>query len=163
MSDIVLCRVDSRLIHGQVMTKWVQQSGANKIIIISDSVCKDMFLLEIYKMSAPPGIAISCYGVQEAIECWGNQTFGEGRILLLFADIKTLFQCCEQGIEIQHVQIGGLGGGPKRKVVYQNITLDDADANMLMTLQNMQIHIIFQTIPEDRALKLSEALDRFEK
>ena len=29
---------------------------------------------------------------------------------------------------VNKVQIGGLGGGPSRKVVYQNITLDDADA-----------------------------------
>ena len=28
MSKIVLTRVDSRLIHGQVVTKWLQQSGA---------------------------------------------------------------------------------------------------------------------------------------
>ena len=31
MSKIVLTRVDSRLIHGQVVTKWLQQSGANEI------------------------------------------------------------------------------------------------------------------------------------
>lgn len=27
MANIVLCRIDSRLIHGQVVTKWVGQSG----------------------------------------------------------------------------------------------------------------------------------------
>lgn len=163
MSDIVLCRVDSRLIHGQVMTKWVQQSGANKIIIVSDTVCQDMFLLEIYKMSAPPGIAISCYSTCDAIEQWRAGSFGDGRILLLFGDIKTLYACCEQEITLQQVQIGGLGGGPSRKVVYQNITLDTEDAAMLKQLQDKQIDIIFQTIPEDRALKLKEALERFEK
>ncbi|HHN2427738.1 TPA: PTS sugar transporter subunit IIB, partial [Pseudomonas aeruginosa] len=26
MANIVLCRIDSRLIHGQVVTKWVGQS-----------------------------------------------------------------------------------------------------------------------------------------
>ena len=36
MAEIVLCRVDSRLVHGQVMTKWVRQADANEIIIVSD-------------------------------------------------------------------------------------------------------------------------------
>ena len=34
MGKIVLTRVDSRLIHGQVMTKWVNQVQANKIVIV---------------------------------------------------------------------------------------------------------------------------------
>ncbi len=36
MANIVLCRIDSRLIHGQVVTKWVGQSQANRIAVVSD-------------------------------------------------------------------------------------------------------------------------------
>lgn len=32
MSEIVFSRVDARLIHGQVMTKWLKVSLANKIV-----------------------------------------------------------------------------------------------------------------------------------
>lgn len=48
MADIVLCRIDSRLIHGQVMTKWVNQSSANKIVVVSDELAADEFMLQIY-------------------------------------------------------------------------------------------------------------------
>lgn len=41
MSKIVLTRVDSRLIHGQVVTKWLQQSGANEILVVSDELEQD--------------------------------------------------------------------------------------------------------------------------
>ncbi len=44
MSKIVLTRVDSRLIHGQVVTKWLQQSGANEILVVSDELEQDEFL-----------------------------------------------------------------------------------------------------------------------
>ena len=43
MSKIVLTRVDSRLIHGQVVTKWLQQSGANEILVVSDELEQDEF------------------------------------------------------------------------------------------------------------------------
>ena len=43
MAEIVLCRIDSRLIHGQVMTKWVNQSQANKIVVVSDELANDKF------------------------------------------------------------------------------------------------------------------------
>lgn len=163
MNNIVLCRIDSRLIHGQVMTKWVQQSQANKIVIVSDAVSKDLFLLEIYKMSAPPGISIECYGIQDAVAKFMNHDFETGKILLLLPDIKTLSELAKEGVLIEKVQIGGLGGGPSRKVVYQNITLDDADADALEVLSKQGTAIIFQTIPEDNPLKFEDALNRFRR
>ena len=48
MSKIVLTRVDSRLIHGQVVTKWLQQSGANEILVVSDELEQDEFLQSIF-------------------------------------------------------------------------------------------------------------------
>ena len=163
MAEIVLCRVDSRLVHGQVMTKWVRQADANEIIIVSDTVSKDQFLLEIYKMSAPPGVEILCYGAEETVERWKEGTLLKGRVLLLFADIDTLHRVCSQGVEVKEVQVGGLGGGPDRKVVYQNITLNEKDAGLLKELADKGTTVIFQTIPEDRPLHLTEALERLGK
>lgn len=34
--SIVHARIDYRLIHGQVITKWLKRSDANKIIVIDD-------------------------------------------------------------------------------------------------------------------------------
>lgn len=163
MAKIVLCRVDSRLVHGQVMTKWVQQSGANEIIIVSDTVSKDEFLLDIYRMSAPPGIEIRCYNLTDTVSLWNEGKLLKGNTLLLFADIESLYQVCRQGLKIDAVQIGGLGGGPSRKVVYKNITLDEKDVSYLKELADSGMKIVFQTIPEDRALPFQEALERFEK
>lgn len=163
MTEIVLCRVDSRLIHGQVMTKWVQQSKASKIIIISNTVAKDTFLLDIYKMSAPPGIDILCYTEEEAVDKWQKQQFPTAKILLLFADIRTLATVYLGGLTIDSVQIGGLGGGPKRKVVYQNITLDNADLSQLVELNQAGLVVFFQTIPEDTPLTLEAAVKKMGK
>lgn len=44
MANIVLCRIDSRLIHGQVVTKWVGQSQANRIAVVSDELNADPFM-----------------------------------------------------------------------------------------------------------------------
>lgn len=54
MANIVLCRIDSRLIHGQVVTKWVGQSQANRIAVVSDELDADPFMKNIYLMAAPP-------------------------------------------------------------------------------------------------------------
>ena len=47
--SIVLARIDDRLIHGQVMTSWLNYTGANKIIVIDDVTANDSFLTMIIK------------------------------------------------------------------------------------------------------------------
>ena len=42
MKHIVLCRIDDRLIHGQVVTAWVKQTEGNRIVIIDEALVKDV-------------------------------------------------------------------------------------------------------------------------
>ncbi|MFT4105585.1 MAG: PTS sugar transporter subunit IIB [Lacrimispora sp.] len=161
MAEIVLCRIDSRLIHGQVMTKWVNQSQANKIIVVSDSLAADEFMLEIYLMAAPAGVKVECYSRADAVKLWKENQFGSGRVLLLLPDLESMKAVYGGGIEVRDIQVGGLGGAPNRKVVFQNITLDDADVEKLVYLQNAGVKVIFQTIPEDVPQNLDAILKKY--
>ena len=57
--EIGLIRVDSRLIHGQVITKWFNYSKANVIVVVDDELSKDSFMSDIFKASAPIGIFVN--------------------------------------------------------------------------------------------------------
>lgn len=39
MPNIVLTRIDNRLIHGQVATMWSSSVGANLLLVAKDEVC----------------------------------------------------------------------------------------------------------------------------
>ena len=43
MKHIVLCRIDDRLIQGQVVTAWVKQTEGTRIVIIDEAGVKDVF------------------------------------------------------------------------------------------------------------------------
>ncbi|WP_066496313.1 PTS system mannose/fructose/N-acetylgalactosamine-transporter subunit IIB [Abyssisolibacter fermentans] len=161
MAEIVLCRIDSRLIHGQVVTKWVNQAGANRIIVISDMLASDPFMKNVYLMAAPPNVKVDCYGINEACEEWKSDKFGLGNVLILFGDLKSLKLAWEKGFSVERIQVGGLGGGPNRKTVFQNITLDDADVKRLEELDGKNVEIYFQTIPEDKPQPLKDILKKY--
>lgn len=161
MAEIVLCRIDSRLIHGQVMTKWVNQSQANRIIVVSDELANDEFMRSIYLMSAPEGITVDCFTKQQTIDSFGENEFGAGRVLLLLPDLASMKEIADGGVVVPAIQVGGLGGAPNRKVVFQNITLDDADAAVLDDLSARGTKIYFQTIPEDAPQDVSDTLKKY--
>ncbi|MBE2404151.1 PTS sugar transporter subunit IIB, partial [Klebsiella pneumoniae] len=41
MPNIVLCRIDERLIHGQVGVQWVGFAGANLVLVANDEAADD--------------------------------------------------------------------------------------------------------------------------
>ena len=49
MKNIVLARVDDRLIHTEILTLWVPEVRANRIIIVDDVVAKDKFRSKVIK------------------------------------------------------------------------------------------------------------------
>lgn len=161
MGNLVLTRIDSRLIHGQVMTKWVNQVQANKIVVVSDELANDEFMRSIYLMSAPAGIEVVCLTEAQAAEEYAKDVFGNGNVLLLLPSLAALKNVYDAGVHITSAQVGGLGGGPSRKVVFQNITLDDDDAAILEYLAGNGVDIVFQTIPEDAPQKVDSILKKY--
>ncbi len=161
MATITLCRIDSRLIHGQVVTKWVGQSQSNRIAVVSDELEADPFMKNIYLMAAPPSVKVDCYSNSSFAAAWQENQLGEGNVLVLFPSLAAVLEAVQQGFSVATLQVGGLGGGPKRKAVFQNITLDDADVAILGDLQAKGIKVLFQTIPEDKPQSLEDILKKY--
>ena len=44
LDGVKLTRIDYRLIHGQVITKWTNKAAANRIIVVNDELAKDKFM-----------------------------------------------------------------------------------------------------------------------
>ena len=68
MKKIVLARVDDRLIHTEILTLWVPEVRANRILIVDDIVAKDKFRSKVIKEMAPDGLIIHVYGIDRAVE-----------------------------------------------------------------------------------------------
>ena len=68
MKNIVLTRIDDRLIHGQVVTAWIKQYPINKILIIDDELSQNRLMERIYKAAAPMGVEVLIQSVSEARE-----------------------------------------------------------------------------------------------
>ncbi|MBP2657749.1 MAG: mannose/fructose/sorbose transporter subunit [Firmicutes bacterium] len=160
MAEIKLIRVDFRLIHGQVITRWLKQTDANRIIVIDNKLSKDPFMSQVYVMAAPPGVNVEMMSVDEAAASWGKNQLGNGSVLILFKTVSTALEAAEKGVPLKRLQIGGLGAGPGRKVVYNQITLNKEDAEKLQTLSDAGTKVFFQTVPEETAASLEDILKK---
>ena len=156
--SIELTRVDFRLIHGQVITRWLTQCQINEIVTIDTALSKDAFMQEVFKMAAPKGVKITIVNVEDAVKRQQEGAFDKNRVMVLFKGVSELNAAVQAGLKLEKVQIGGLGGGPGRKAVNNAITLDRADADTLLELEKMGIEIYFQTTPDYPSETLQKAV-----
>ena len=63
MPNIVLSRIDERLIHGQVGVQWVGFAGANLVLVANDEVAEDLVqqnLMEMVLAEGSPYVSGRC-------------------------------------------------------------------------------------------------------
>ncbi len=65
MPNIVLSRIDERLVHGQVGVQWVGFAGANIVVVVNDEVANDEIQQNLMEMVLVEGIAIRFWSVQK--------------------------------------------------------------------------------------------------
>ncbi|AEN65589.1 PTS system sorbose subfamily IIB component [Enterobacter soli] len=68
MVNIVHCRVDDRLIHGQVATAWLPHTNANLCLVVNDSIAVNDDKKLLLQMALPEGIQLRCFSVKKIIE-----------------------------------------------------------------------------------------------
>jgi len=63
---IVLCRVDDRLVHGQVVIGWGRPLDLQRIVLVDDEVRDSEWEQELYRMAAQPEITVEFASAAEA-------------------------------------------------------------------------------------------------
>ena len=129
IDGIKLVRVDFRLIHGQVITKWSNTISAKEIIVVNDQLSKDEYMAEIYIMAAPPGMKVNVLSINDFVTQAKNNAYASGNVLVLFKNIKDARDTVDLGIPFKQVQVGGLGSGNGRTSVVKGISIDAADVD----------------------------------
>lgn len=161
MAEINLVRIDSRLIHGQVITKWLKKCGANRIIIIDDDLAADAFMSEIAIMAAPKGIKLDIYSTEKAVKEYKENILGSGKLLILFKDISTCYKTIMGGLHLEYIQLGGCASAPGKKAVYRAISLDDKDVQYLKDMLEKGIEIAIHIIPEETKVDVQNVLKKY--
>jgi len=150
MKNIVLTRIDDRLLHGQVVVSWIPYLKINEIIIVDDEYANDAFMATIIKDAAPGNIAVHVLTVKASADYLKNDDDGS-RILILSRYIESIAKLIELNIVIDKLNIGGLGNIPGRKRILNSIHLSDDELNILRDLKKKNIEVEIKMLPNDKA------------
>ena len=158
LTEIKLARIDFRLMHGQVVTNWIKQVSADSILIVDDELVADKFLAQVFLMAAPPGIKVAIRSIEKATQGFKNNIFKDKKMLVLFKSVENAHKAVMLGFPITSLQIGGLGSGTDKKMISNELSINEKEAKMLLEIAEKGIDVNFQVTPKDPKITLNSAL-----
>lgn len=159
MGKITLARIDDRLIHGQVMTRWSKGLGTNALYVIDNETAKDDFMKMIYiNTNSSSGLTIKVYSEDEVIEQWNKDEFGKDNAILLFKTIATVQNVLDKGLPFAKLNIGGIAKTNDAKFIISSVGLSNDGAEKLRMIAEKGIDVSFQTVPDSKKVTLADAL-----
>ena len=158
MENLVLTRIDDRLIHGQVMTAWIKQKNAVQVVVADDEVAEDDFMINVLEMAVPDEIAIGIFNRDDAVEFMKQGL--EAPTILLVKGPEILNYMVDQGIEIDEIDVGGMGAKEGRSVLYKNISTNPEENKNFLDLIQKGVNVFVQVMPQDKQVKVAEYIKK---
>jgi mannose/fructose/N-acetylgalactosamine-specific phosphotransferase system component IIB len=155
--SIVLCRVDDRLIHGQVVIGWGRPMGINLIILVDDQVAQSDWEQELYRMAVAPDIEVRFVTVAQAINRLQEWQSNGKRGLVLTGDVETMAALHAANPAVVHrINLGGIHHRPGRRERLPFIYLTDQELRTLTALEVEGAVITAQDLPTTTPVALRD-------
>ncbi len=158
--NIVLARIDDRLIHGQVATVWSKATNCQRIIVCDDDVANDKIRATLLKQVAPAGIKSHVVGLDKAIRVYNNPKYENDRCLLLFTKPASVLYLVEHGVDIKSVNIGGMSFHEGKKQLTKAISVDEDDIEAFKKLNEKGITLEIRIVASDKPQNLMDVLPK---
>lgn len=145
---LVLCRVDDRLVHGQVVIGWGRPLSARFIVLVDDGVRASAWEQDLYRMAVPEGIDVVFASTAEAVDSLAGWAADPRPGILLTGDLATMADLHRASPDILHrINLGGIHHRPDRHERLRYLYLSPGEEQLLATLQADGADITAQDLP----------------
>lgn len=151
MADIVLCRIDERLIHGQVTAQWIGYLGLDAIVVADRETAASNFKQGIMDMGVPNSCTTHYWSPEEtAIRLKDDDS--HDRTLILVRSPEVLLQLLRSGVEVAEADVGLMEPGEGRTKVSDQVYISAADRDVFAKIKELGTVLYVQALPDDAKL-----------
>lgn len=154
---INVARIDDRLIHGQVITTWVKNYDIEQVLVINNKVANDKVQQSVLTMSAPPGLKVLVFGVQEFIEILKKTTIKK-RTMLLFTNSIDVDALVDGGLSLEKLNVGGMRMQDGRHQLSRAVSVTPEEEQAFRNLIAKNVVVEVQMVPKDPIVDLKTLL-----
>ena len=144
--NILLTRIDNRLVLGQVATQWNPTLGPNLILVANDDVATNTMRQNLMKMAAPAGVATRFFSLQKTIDVIGKASPRQ-KIFIVAETPEDVLTLVKGGVPIKKVNIGNMHMSEGRRQVATSVAVNDEDVAAFKELQELGVELEIRRVP----------------
>lgn len=151
---INIIRLDERLIHGQVATKWAKAFPIDSILVVDDDVIKDPLSIKTLQMAAMSISGVKCFikGTEDALAILCDTRCKNRKIMVVCRKLDTVLELAEKANDIAEINLGNYGrmmmSETPRTKYFDNLLFNEEETQIAKKITELQIPVFYQGIPE---------------
>ena len=159
MPNIVLSRIDERLVHGQVGVQWVGFANANIVVVVDDEVAIDQTQQDLMEMVIADGIAIRFWTIQKTIDNI-HRAKDSQKILLVCKTPEAFAKMVQGGVDIKEINVGNMHFSKDKTQIAKTVSVDENDIKNFQILKDLNVNLTVQGIPTEPKVDLFSLLNK---
>lgn len=154
MPNILLTRIDNRLVHGQVGVTWTKTLGANLIVVADDELSNDKTAQSLMSFTAKSsGAGIRFFSVEHTAAII-DKAAPEQKIFIVCRTPKDVRRLVELGVGLSDVNVGNMHFSDGKRSLSKKVYVDDQDMEDLKFLTSKGINVYIQDVPGDTKITI---------
>ncbi|KOF57744.1 MULTISPECIES: PTS galactosamine transporter subunit IIB [Clostridium] len=147
--NILLVRIDNRLVHGQVGVTWTSSLGANLLVVVDDEAANQPVQQQLMTMTAESsGVGIRFFTVEKTINVIGKAAPSQ-KIFIVCKTPETVKKLVDGGVPIEKVNVGNMHFSEGKRAITKKVYVDDKDLENLKYIKSKGIDVYIQDTPGD--------------
>ena len=137
---IKLCRVDHRLLHGQVAYVWCRSLDADAILIVSDAAAKDEMRMATMRLAKPSGIKLVI----------NSGVTDKYKLLVVVESVRDAHSLAKQCEVVKSVNLGGSKIKEDSKKLDVAFYVTNEECTLLREMLDDSVELEIRQVPEDK-------------
>ena len=147
---IKICRVDHRLLHGQVAFSWCHALGADAILIVSDETARDEMRMATMRMAKPAGVKLVNKSVDDSIKAINSGVTDKYKLMVVAGNVCDAYRVVTECSEIKSVNLGGTKIKEDTKKLGNAFYVTSEECEKLKKLLEQSIELEIRQVPSDK-------------
>ncbi|MFL2061820.1 PTS system mannose/fructose/N-acetylgalactosamine-transporter subunit IIB [Marinilactibacillus psychrotolerans] len=151
---ISFMRIDDRIIHGQVVTRWMSERDCDGVVAVDDAAASNPVLSKVLKTAVPQPLKAFVMTVDRTALKWKEITESKKKYFLIVKTPETLVKLYDEGAdfikEYHKLNVGPMSAREDAQKIGPNVSVTKEEIAAFDRLDQLGVEIEFKLVPDSK-------------
>lgn len=155
--NILMTRIDNRLVHGQVGVTWTSSLGANLVLVANDDAAADPVQQNLMDMVVADGVQTRYFTLEKTIEVI-HKAADRQKIFIVCKTPQDVLTLVKGGVPISFVNVGNMHFAEGKRQIHKTVSVNDSDTAAFRELEKLGGTCEVRRVPDESGESIAKLL-----